>query len=239
MLIENIADGVEILLQAARDSRPLDERERAQARHALARLGELASEPAPTKPELGAPTVAAIVRDAVARKRDEHARFKRARIEDSIPHDLPPFAEIHADAAELSSLLGDLIDKSVASLGGGQGVVRAVLRVGVSALQITVEDNGQGLSDELLRRARERSLANARSANGPAGVVSSLENKTAAGDGGLAVERARIMAHAWGGRAEASARLGAGARVDVTLPRIDSFAVGGARASARAYARQS
>ena len=118
-------------------------------------------------------------------------------------------AECAIDRRELVEIFGALIDRSVRALGGGVGVVRVIARVGYGSVMISIEDNGQGFSDELKRRA------------GKFGVNSPERFDALRGP----VERLRMLAHACGGRAESTSRLGAGARVDIELPRVDDHTV--------------
>jgi signal transduction histidine kinase len=147
---------------------------------------------------ISAAELATCVARAVTEKRTEYAYLPHAQIFFSVPGSLAGCGETACDFVELGRVIRALIDKSVASLGGGVGVVRLALRVGVGSLAISIEDNGRGFSEDMIRRAREKA--------GKSEMV-------------LVVERARRLAYEWGGRAQSCARLGAGARVDIELPR--------------------
>lgn len=167
----------------------------------------------------------ALVRAAVDQARARHSRLRSARIELILPAEIPSAARVRFDGKSLGLALAGLIDRSVSSLGGGIGVVRVRVATTVSVARVTVEDNGCGFSDDMIRRALERG-------------ASASPSLRVGGQAVLAVERARRMAHAWGGRAESMARLGAGSRTDFELPRLD-HREDGFGSSALAFARQS
>lgn len=173
----------------------------------LGRLGAFDESFSSVNPEIwSVQALAAIVRSVVVQSRVRHSRLRLAQIELILPSEIEPGARVRFDAKALSSSLSALVDRSVSSLGGGIGVVRARLSIGMGSVNLTIEDNGRGFSDDLIRHT----IAKGGYATGSESV--------------LAAERIRRLAHAWGGRAESLARLGAGSRTDIELPRSDHSA---------------
>lgn len=123
----------------------------------------------------------------------------------SVDRDLPVAVQINAE--DFTMVVSSLIDQAVESLGGGEGVVRVGLHPGLRQTQVTVEDNGRGMTEELLMRLQARGLG-----------------KFPLAAGRLTFKQIRALISFWGGRVDRQARLGVGSRVTVEIPRVDAFA---------------
>jgi signal transduction histidine kinase len=103
----------------------------------------------------------------------------------------------------LTDVLRALILHSAESIGGGSdGVVRATWRLNVANVQLIIEDNGRGMSEDLLLR---------------------LEEKNQSGTGRLRLAQVRAQLAEVEGRVELSARLGVGSRIVLELQRTDAL----------------
>ncbi|MCM2280653.1 MAG: ATP-binding protein [Bdellovibrionaceae bacterium] len=119
--------------------------------------------------------------------------------------DLPVAVEINAE--DFTTVIESALDHAIESLGSGQGVVRIGIHPSLRQLQVTIEDNGRGISEELLMRVQARGLSCGMSAAN-----------------GLTFKQMRALIMFWGGRVERQARLGVGSRVTIEIPRVDAFA---------------
>lgn len=151
--------------------------------------------------------IARMMDAAMAKKRSGLPMNSRVQLSwsRSVERDLPVVIQINAD--DFSMVVGSLIDQAIESLGGGEGVVRVGLHPGLRQIQVTVEDNGRGMTEELLMRLQARGL-------GQPPLASSR----------LSFKQIRALISFWGGRVDRQARLGVGSRVTVEIPRVDAFA---------------
>lgn len=122
---------------------------------------------------------------------------------DSLTMPLALRCEREALALVLRSLVGGAVD----AFGGGGGIVRISLRPTPSHLVVLVEDNGRGLSEEMIAK---------RLPHLHSGHVSRENLAT--------LSQIREIVYAWGGRFDYGARLGVGSRAQVDLLRVDGFA---------------
>jgi len=114
---------------------------------------------------------------------------------------LPFWIEVQRE--ELVKLISSLADHAVESLGGASGVIRFDLRCGLRSVEISVEDNGRGMSDELMARLQSKGL---------------FQTKRHAD--WLTPGQIRNRVVSWGGRLERQSRLGVGTRVIIEIPKL-------------------
>jgi signal transduction histidine kinase len=112
---------------------------------------------------------------------------------------------VRGDRDALTEILRSLLERAVESLGGAPGTVRIALRPVTGLLEVTVEDNGRGLSEILLSKLEARGFSTA------SGKMTLLQMREA----GLR----------WGWNLELQARLGVGTRVTLEMPRADIKAI--------------
>jgi signal transduction histidine kinase len=117
-------------------------------------------------------------------------------------------ALVSVELGELQSIVGSLVRHAVDSIGGGAGIVRIALRVSQTALILIVEDNGRGMSEELLK--------------GLDPIAG--DSAWAAASHQLRLSEIRKKIESASGQMEVNARLGVGSRVVVEFPRNDIFA---------------
>jgi heavy metal sensor kinase len=113
----------------------------------------------------------------------------------------PPGLQLRGDRIRLEQALGNLVDNAF-RYGRGRVSLRAT---GVNgAIELHVEDQGDGFRDGFLERAFER--------------FSRAQHGVEGGGAGLGLSIARVIAEAHGGTAEAENRPAGGAHVRLSLP---------------------
>jgi len=113
---------------------------------------------------------------------------------------------LEADSSRLRQMIGNLIDNAI-KYGGAKGKVTVALSSEDSTAQITVADNGPGLTPEQLSRVFDRfyRVDPSRSAQNPGGA-------------GLGLAICRTIAEAHGGRIDISSAPGKGTSISVFIP---------------------
>jgi len=119
------------------------------------------------------------------------------RLVEEVASELPP---VNGDAARLSRVLGNLVSNALRHTPPG-GTVRVIGTAAPQGVRLTVRDDGEGISPELLPRVLDRFVT------GPASTGSGL---------GLAIVRDIVEAH--GGSVAVESTVGAGTAVHLTLP---------------------
>ena len=121
------------------------------------------------------------------------------------PRELAMPLAVRGDREALTEIAGSLLERAIASLSGGMGTVRVLVRTTGAIFEVTVEDNGKGLSEALLSKLETRGLGLGGSAK-------------------MTLEQMRELGARWGWNIELLARLGVGTRVTLELPRVDGKA---------------
>lgn len=111
---------------------------------------------------------------------------------------------VRGEEAALRLIFRSLLAQAVKAIGSGEGLLRLQMRIGIGSAVITIEDNGRGLSEEMLAKI---------------GAKEGLVND-------LSMAEVRELCRSFGGTIGMHARLGVGARVTLELPRVDAFAQG-------------
>jgi hypothetical protein len=123
---------------------------------------------------------------------------------------------VRAELGVLRAVVRSFVAQAIQAANGGEGVVRIHLRVALGSLIISVEDNGRGLSEELLAKLAAKSVGGRAPDTAPAfwGDVWCLQPKDA-----------RKLLSTFGARMDLLARLGVGTRVVIEIPRLDAYSI--------------
>lgn len=123
------------------------------------------------------------------------------------PREVPIPIETRGSAQVLRSVLRGILIQALDSLVAGEGVIRVNIRLGMSSVFVSIEDNGRGLNETFILKLQEKGI---------------LPRSNGRWD----LKSLRQAAEESGWRFEMQARLGVGARVILELPRVDAFAYG-------------
>lgn len=130
------------------------------------------------------------------------------------PLELPIPLAVRGESETFARAFRGLLQFSIDSLAGNDGNIRLSLRPSLSAIDITIEDNGRGLSEAMIVKLEAK------------GLMKSTATKATWSE-------IRHLAALSGWNLELQARLGVGSRVCLSLPRVDAFTYGARALRAR------
>lgn len=151
----------------------------------------------------GAPSpqpLAALVKDVIAEKILEVQGRAGIQI-DAVIVNAAGRAEVRIQKTEMHRVLSNLLNNAVEALQDGSGRVRVSLSSAEGGLRLQVEDDGRGMSPEVLQQVGLRGVSLGKD-----------------GGSGLGLHHARTCIESWGGRLDVGSQEGAGTTVTITLP---------------------
>ena len=113
---------------------------------------------------------------------------------------------VRAERFSIHKILRSLIAQAIDASTGGEGIVRVGMRVSLSDVVISVEDNGRGLSEAMLEKLASN------------GVLQNADVER------LSLQVVRQQLEQKGATMEVMARLGVGTRIVIEIPRLDAYA---------------
>jgi signal transduction histidine kinase len=142
-----------------------------------------------------------------------HASIQGLRLSFSAPKDFGVPLAVRGQVEVLREVIRDLLQRAIASFGRQHqhGMVRMTVRPTRQSVEISIEDNGRGLNEELVVKLEAKGLM---APQQTLDIVDSSERPKS-----LAEIRKLVEACDW--KMHMQARLGVGARVVLELPRVD------------------
>ena len=125
-----------------------------------------------------------------------------AQVQLALPSEAAAPLALRGGVPTLEKLINSILLQAIDALGGGRGLVRVLIDIGLTSVVYTVEDNGRGLSEQLLEKMESR--------------------KEESSSDRLSSKRIREYAELLGYQLDYQARLGVGTRVSLIIPRADS-----------------
>lgn len=139
---------------------------------------------------------------------DRFSSVRGIRVMLTLPKDLGLPMAIRGRIDVVRTVTSALLENAIDALGGAPGVIRISMRAGLGEFTFSVEDNGRGFGEELLRRHQPSK------------------------PGRPSISEIRSLVEGVRGSFDIKARLGVGSRTTVEWTRVDAFAIS-ARGSRR------